>query len=158
MLNFNQVTILGRLVKDPELKVLSSGSNVCNFTVAVNRQFTSNGEKKEDVTYLDCEVYGKPAETIAKFMTKGRPIFVIGKLKQNNWKDAEGNNKSRLVVWVDNFEFVDSGGDKINTSDGPTQAPAANSTPPVKNKGKTATGQIGQIPQNAQVAPEQIPF
>jgi single stranded DNA-binding protein len=157
MLNFNQVVMIGHLTRDPELKTLPSGSTVCNFTIASNRQFVVNGEKKEETTFVDCECFGKSGEVIAKFMNKGRPIFIIGKLKQNSWTDDQGNKKSRLVIWVDNFEFVDSNKDKINATDVASVVTPDN----VVDKPVATKRKVNKEPDLAtatSVAVEQVPF
>ena len=108
MANFNKVLLLGNLTRDPELRVTPKGTSVCQFGLAVNRQFKDeSGQSREEVTFVDLEAWGKQAETIAKFLTKGRPLFVEGRLKFDQWDDkASGQKRSKLKVVLENFQFL----------------------------------------------------
>ncbi|MEC9374324.1 MAG: single-stranded DNA-binding protein, partial [Planctomycetota bacterium] len=110
--NFNKVLLLGNLTRDPEVRHISGDMAVANFGIAVNRRFrTRDGENREETTFVDCEAWGRTAETISQYLSKGRPIFIEGRLKLDTWQDKEsGANRSKLKVVVDNFQFVDSPG------------------------------------------------
>jgi single-strand DNA-binding protein len=115
---FNKVILMGNLTRDPQLKYLPNQTAVTEFGLAINRRFTKDGEKKEDVTFVDCTSFGKQAEVIQKHFTKGKPIFIDGRLKFDSWEDKSGGGKrSKLSVIVENFQFVggkdggDGGGD-----------------------------------------------
>lgn len=112
MANLNKVLLIGNLTRDVELKSTPSGMQVAQFGLAMNRRWnTPSGERKEETTFVDCEAWEKKAENIAKFFSKGKPIFVEGRLKLDTWQDKEsGQNRSKLKVVVDNFEFVESKG------------------------------------------------
>lgn len=101
-MNVNRVFMAGRLVRDPELRLLTSGTSVCSFSIAVNRKW---GEK-EETTFLDCEAWKKQAELVAAHLHKGDPIFVEGRLKQDEWTTQDGQKRSKLKVVVENFEFI----------------------------------------------------
>lgn len=110
--SYNKVLLMGNLTRDVEVRMLPSGSQqVGNFGIAVNRKFRdSAGELREEVTFVDCEAWGKTAENMAKFFSKGRPVFIEGRLKLDTWQDKnDGTNRSKLKVVVESFEFVDSG-------------------------------------------------
>ncbi len=109
-ININKVLLGGNLTRDPEVKFTASNQAICNFGVATNRRWKSpEGELKEEVTFVDCEAWGKTAEFIGKYFTKGRPIFIEGRLKLDEWTDKATNQKrSKLRVTVDNAQFVDS--------------------------------------------------
>ena len=99
----------GNFVRKPELKqVGDANTSVVNFTIAVNRVFNSrDGEKKKEVTYLDCEAWDSGAETIARNCNKGDYIIIYASVKNENWTDATtGNKRSRVKFRVDRFEFV----------------------------------------------------
>ncbi len=116
--DMNRVIIIGRLTKDPELKYIQSGSAVANFTIANNRIYTTNnGERKEDVSFLDCVAWGKLGETIAEYMQKGRRIAVEGRLQQRRWEDQEGNKKSKVEIIADSVQFLDSKSSSDTSSD-----------------------------------------
>lgn len=112
MASYNKVLLMGNLTRDVELKSVGTGQTVGRIGLAVNRRYTmQSGEKREEVTFVDCEAWGKTAENMAKFLTKGRPVFIEGRLKLDQWTDKEsGKNRSTLRVVVENFEFVDSKG------------------------------------------------
>ena len=102
--------LIGNLTRDPEVRMMSSGRPVCNFGLALNRNYKdSEGNKKEEVTFVDVECFGPRAEAVGRFFSKGRPIFVEGRLKLDQWESKEGEKRSALRVVLDNFEFVDSG-------------------------------------------------
>jgi len=109
--NFNKVLLLGNLTRDVELRHLPSGSAVANIGIAVNRRFrTQDGEDREETTFVDCEAYGRTAEVLSQYLSKGRPIFIEGRLRLDQWQDKDGSNRSKLKVVIENFQFVDSRG------------------------------------------------
>lgn len=105
-MNYNRVIIGGTLTRDPEVRNTQGGQAVCKFGLAVNRRYTSNGESREEVSFFDCEVWGKTANTIAEFFKKGNRILVDGRLKQETW-EKDGEKKSKVIISVENFQFVD---------------------------------------------------
>jgi single-strand DNA-binding protein len=115
MANFNKVILLGNLTRDPQLKYLPSQTAVAEFGLAINRKFrTQQGEDREEVTFVDCSAFGKTGELINQYFTKGKPIFIQGRLKYDSWEDKQGGGKrSRMTVIVENFQFIggrDGGG------------------------------------------------
>src|SRR3954464_1487071 len=108
MASFNKVILLGNLTRDPQLKYLPSQTPVAEFGLAVNRKFrTQAGEDREEVTFVDCAAFAKQAELINQYFTKGKPIFIEGRLKYDSWEDKQGGGKrSKLTVVVENFQFV----------------------------------------------------
>ena len=112
MANFNKVIIAGNLTRDPELRYTPKGTAVARITLAVNRTFTSSegGEKKEEVSFVDVDIWGRQAEVISQYMKKGRPLLVEGRLKQDTWEDKNTKQKqSKLKVVLESFSFLDSG-------------------------------------------------
>ena len=110
MASLNKVMLISNLTRDPEVRMMSSGRPVCNFGLALNRNYKdSEGNKREEVTFVDVECFGPRAEAVGRFFSKGRPIFVEGRLKLDQWESKEGEKRSALRVVLDNFEFVDSG-------------------------------------------------
>ncbi|HEY7119960.1 MAG TPA: single-stranded DNA-binding protein [Tepidisphaeraceae bacterium] len=116
MASFNQVILLGNLTRDPQLRYIpSSNTPVVDFGIACNRRFKAqNGEDREEVTFVDCSAFAKQAELINQYFTKGKPIFIQGRLKLDQWEDKQGGGKrSKLSVVVEQFQFVggrDGGG------------------------------------------------
>ena len=109
--NYNKVFLMGNLTRDVELRSVREGQqSVGRIGLAINRNYTlPSGEKKEEVTYVDCEAWGRTAETMAKYLSKGRPVFIEGRLKLDQWTDKDTNKPvSKLKVVVDSFQFIDS--------------------------------------------------
>ncbi|MCC5822001.1 MAG: single-stranded DNA-binding protein [Phycisphaerales bacterium] len=108
--SYNRVILLGNLTRDVEMRALPSGMSVGSFGLAVNERFKDrDGNWQERATFVDCEIFGNRAEAFAKYLNKGSPVFIEGKLRLDQWQDREGNNRSKLKVVVDNFEFVGGG-------------------------------------------------
>jgi len=105
--DINRVVLIGRLTKDPELRQIPSGTSIASFSVASNQTFTTNGEKKETVSYFSCILWGKGGEVFAKYATKWQRISIEGKLQQRRWQDKDGSNKSAVEIVVDNFQFLE---------------------------------------------------
>lgn len=123
--NFNRVFLMGNLTRDVELRHTPNNTPVAKFGIAVNRRFTvgdgSNREQREEVTFVDCEAWGRTAEVMSQYLSKGRPVFIEGRLKLDQWQDKEsGQNRSKLHVVVESFQFIDSrqGGGGGDESDG----------------------------------------
>ncbi len=118
MASFNQVILLGNLTRDPQLKYLPSQTAVCEFGLACNRKFkAANGEAREEVTFVDCTAFGKQAEVLNQYCSKGKPLFIQGRLKYDSWEDKQGGGKrSKITVVIENFQLI--GG-----RDGATGAP-----------------------------------
>lgn len=105
----NSLVLEGRLTKDPEMRSTSTGKNVCSFTVANDKPGNDAG-----TNFIDCVAWEKRGETISKYFSKGNRIVLIGHLDQQSWKTKEGQNRSKLVVIVDNFSFIDKKEEKEN--------------------------------------------
>ena len=110
MANYNKVILMGRLTRDPQMSYLPSQTAVVEFSIATSRKYKKqDGSQAEDVCFTDCQMFGKRAEVINKYLKKGDPLFVEGRLKFDSWKDKEGKNRSKLRVFVENFEFMGGG-------------------------------------------------
>jgi len=112
MANYNKVILLGNLTRDPQMSYLPSQTPVVEFGLAINRRYrSSDGQQKDETCFVDCQAYGRLAETINQYMRKGRPLLVDGRLRYSQWEDKDGNRRSKLRVVVENFQFVGSRGD-----------------------------------------------
>lgn len=108
--NFNKVYLMGNLTRDVEIRHTSGNNAVGNFGIATNRKFkTQSGEQREEVTFVDCEAWGRTAEVMSQYLAKGRPVFIEGRLKLDQWEGKDGSKQSKLRVVVENFQFIDSG-------------------------------------------------
>ena len=118
MIIINKVVLLGRLTKDPELRYAAgSGTAVCRFTVAINRQF-----KKDETDFINCVAFGKTGETITQYLTKGRQIAVTGSIRTGSYDAQDGTKRYTTDVAVESFEFIGS-----NTSEGNNNSYSRNS-------------------------------
>lgn len=117
MASFNKVILIGNLTRDPELRVTANGNSICKLGLAVNRTYmTKDGERREETTFIDIDAFGKQAEVISKYMRKGRPLMVEGRLKLDQW-EADGQKRSRLGVVLEGFQFL-GGRDEADSSTG----------------------------------------
>lgn len=109
MRGFSKAIITGNLTRDPELRTTTSGSNVCSFSVAVNRTYKgADGENKEDVSYIDCVAWGKLGEVISNYAKKGSSVLVSGRLSQRSFEGKDGIKRSRTEVVAEDFNFIGS--------------------------------------------------
>ena len=143
MRGFSKAIITGNLTRDPELRTTPNGATVCSFSVAVNRVYRdSNGEQREDVSFIDCSAWGKLGEMIGQYAKKGSGVLVSGRLDQRSWEDKNsGQKRSRVEIVVEDFNFTGpasgDGGNRGNYGGGSRggdfaetqEAPAASSEP-----------------------------
>lgn len=108
MASLNKVMLMGNLTREPETKRTPKGTAVTQMSLAINRQYTTEGgERKEEVTYVDVEAWGKLAEICGEHLSKGKQVFVEGRLKLDTWEDKQsGEKKSRLRVAADAVQFL----------------------------------------------------
>lgn len=111
MASFNKVILAGNLTRDPELRYTPKGTAIAKFALAINRKWTGeDGQKREEVTYVDVDAFEKKAELIGQYFRKGSPILVEGRLKLDQWDDKQtGQKRSRLGVILESLSFLDSG-------------------------------------------------
>ena len=105
MNNLNSIIMEGNLTRDPLLDNTPSGTPVCYFTVASNRYYKSKNERREEVGYFDVEVWSRLAETCNEYLSKGRAVRVVGRLKQERWTNPEGEMRSRIKIVGEHVEF-----------------------------------------------------
>lgn len=107
MASLNKVLLIGNLTRDPELRYIPSGTAVANFGLAVNRAYTTqDGEKKEEVCFVDIDVWGKTAENCANYLKKGRLVFIEGTLQFRTWETEDGQKRSKHNVRAINVQFL----------------------------------------------------
>ncbi|MBA3408150.1 MAG: single-stranded DNA-binding protein [Solirubrobacterales bacterium] len=144
--NINRVVLTGNLTRDPELRSLPSGMSVCSLRVACNtrRKNNSSGEWEDKPNYFDITVWGAQGENCARFLAKGRPIALDGRLEWREWQDKEGNTRQSTEIIADSVQFLSSREDgqgggggftprsdvPVNESDfQPAGAPSGNGAP-----------------------------
>ncbi len=156
MANFNKVILAGNLTRDPELRYTPSGKAIAKFGMAINRNWTSEtGEKKEEVTFVDIDTFGRQAEVISQYFKKGKPILIEGRLRLDQWDDKQtGQKRSRLGVVLESFSFLDSGRGEPGGGGGgggmaasaPRPRPAAASAPAAEQGGDDAAPADDDVP------------
>jgi single-strand DNA-binding protein len=133
MASFNKVILMGNLTRDPELRYTPKGTAIAKVGLAVNRVWTNEaGEKKEEVTFVDIDIFGRTAENVGQYMRKGRPMLVEGRLKLDQWDDKQtGQKKSKLGVVAETVQFRGSapGAGEGGAPAAPRSRPAASSAP-----------------------------
>lgn len=121
MASFNSVVMVGRLVRDPEMKYVANGAPVCRFRLAASRKFTkSDGQKSEDCTFVDVDAWRRLAEICHQFLKKGREVLVMGSLRLDEWTDAKtGQRRSKLKIVAREVQFLWA---KESDDDAPAEA------------------------------------
>jgi len=120
MPNFNSVTMIGHLTRDPELRYTPSSLPICEIGLAVTDSFTGqDGTVKKDTCFIDCSCFGKRAETLSKFVKKGDPLLVSGTLKMDSWQTKDGQKRSKHKINISSFTFL--GGKQANTASEPKE-------------------------------------
>ena len=127
MASFNKVILVGNLTRDPELRYTPKGTAIAKFGLAVNRVWTNEaGEKKEEATFVDIDVFGRTAENVAQYMRKGSPLLVEGRLRLDQWDDKQtGQKRSKLGVVGEIVQFLGSARAGEGGAPATPRAPAA---------------------------------
>ena len=109
MASLNHTVLIGNMAHDPELKQITTGKSVCNFSIAVNRPFVSdNKENVQDVDFFNIVAWEKTAEFVARYFPKGEPMFVRGRLQSRSWTDNNGVKRYTVELVADEVSFVRS--------------------------------------------------
>lgn len=125
MADLNEVRLIGRLTRDPELRSTQGGASVCTFGLATNRKYKSNdGKLTDETTFVDVTCWGKTAENVSKYIKKGSMVYLGGRLKYDHWEDkTTGQNRTKISVVVENVQFLD--GKSATQQTGGQSQPAA---------------------------------
>ena len=111
MANLNKVMLIGNLTRDPQLSYLPSQTAVVEIGLAVNRRWTGqDGQKHEETCFVDCQAFSRQAENINKYLRKGSPVFIEGRLKFDTWTAQDGTKRSKHRVTIVNCQFLSGGG------------------------------------------------
>lgn len=130
MPNLNAVQLMGNLTRDPEVKFTPKGTAIAEIGLAINRVYSSDqGERREETTFVDVELWGRQAEIAGEYLKKGRPVFISGRLKLDTWDDkATGQKRSKLRVVCENLQLLGGLDDKPATQS--TSRPASRQSAP----------------------------
>ncbi len=154
--SLNQVTLMGNLTRDPELRQTPTGQNVTSFSLALNRSYKDqSGEWQEATDYIDIVCWGPLAERVAQYLSKGRRCLVQGRLQSRSW-EQDGQKRNKVEVLANDVTFLDARGEGGgDNSGGSASAPAAESKPaPSKKQDDVVIEDIGDEPINL----DDIPF
>lgn len=111
MANLNKVLLMGNLTRDPQLSYTPNQTAVVDFGLATNRRWTGqDGTQRQETCFVDCRAFGRQAENINKYLTKGRAVFIEGRLTFDTWTAQDGTKRSRHRVTVENFQFLPGSG------------------------------------------------
>lgn len=149
MSNFNKVLLMGNLTRDPELSYTPNQTAVVDFGIAVNRRWTGrDGNQREETCFVDCRAFGRQAENINKYLSKGRAVFLEGRLNYESWTAQDGSRRSKHRVTVESFKFLPRSSDS-----GARQAQRSEAVP---DSGSDESGE--SYAQGQQVQGDDIPF
>jgi single-strand DNA-binding protein len=154
MAYLNKVFLIGNLTRDPELRVTPKGTAICQFGIAVNRQFKDeSGATRDETTFVDIEAWGKQGELVAKYLAKGSPAMVEGRLKLDQWEDkTSGQKRSKMKVVLDNVQFLSTRGGGGGGGGAPAHPPAEDADPGARPAGRPAA------PADKEHTEEDVPF
>jgi len=153
--SFNQVTLMGNLTRDPELRQIPSGQSVCSFSLALNRSYKgSDGNWQEATDYVDIVAWGPLGERVAQYVTKGRPVLVSGRLQSRQW-EQDGQKRNKLEVVANDVTFLGGRGEGSGDNSSASQADSGEPPAPSNKKSKDVVVEdIGDEPINL----DDIPF
>ena len=114
---YNKIVLVGNLTKDIELRYSQSGMAIAKTSIATSRKFTSNGEKKEEVMFVDLTFFGRSAEVANQYLRKGSKCLIDGRLQFDQWVDQNGGKRSKHSVAVESMQMLDSKGDNASGND-----------------------------------------
>ncbi len=161
MAYLNRVLLIGTLTRDPELRVTPKGTAICSFGLAVNRQYRDeSGTARDETTFVDIEAWGKQGELVSKYLTKGSPCMVEGRLRLDAWEDKNsGQKRSKLKVVLDNVQFLSrapgggGGGAPAGEMGGDSVSDDRPSAPPPRSASRPAPA-----PESAPGLEDDVPF
>jgi len=159
MPNLNKVMIMGNLTRDPEVKYTPKGTAVADLALAINRVYSTDaGEKREETTYVDVELWGRQAEIAGEYLRKGRPVYIEGRLKLDTWDDKQtGQKRSKMRVVGEAMQLLgsrDGGSGGAEEEDG---APRQSQRPPQRSTGAPVQSKRPADP-DLDVEGDDIPF
>lgn len=153
MASYNRVILMGHLTRDPQPGTLPSGAAVCEFGLAVNRAWNDgDGNRHEDVLFIDCTAFGRAAETLGQYLKKGRPVHVEGRLKLDRW-EQDGQPRTKVRVVVEQFRFVDA-----NRSKNEPEGRPAGGGGKTSRMAKRRSGRPAPVAAAADVGGDDAPF
>ena len=161
-MSFNKIIVVGNLGRDPELRYTPQGNAVCSFTMATNEKRRDKAGEMQDVTtWFKITLWGKQAETASKYLSKGRPVYIEGRLRIEEWTDRDNNNRFTLEVNATDMQFISAGREGGGDYSGGTHQEdfETHSGPPASTSSAAATsGGASSTPVSAPAGDDDIPF
>lgn len=156
MASYNKVILMGNLTRDPEVKFLPSGTALANFGLAMNESYTDQqtGERRDVPCFVDIEAWGRQAEIVGEYFSKGRPILIEGSLKYDSWEAEDGTKRNRLKVRLHRFQFVGRRDDD-EMGGGYTDAQPAAASGQAASYQNTPAPEVSEAPSTTE---DDIPF
>lgn len=156
--SLNRVQLIGNLTRDPELRYTPSGTAVCSFSIATNRNWTTDtGEKKDEVEFHRIVAWNKLAELCSQFLTKGRKVFVEGRLATRSWTAQDGTQKNTTEIVISDMILLDSR--KTGEQEVEVTSEEAPKKTVAKKEAKESKEEVKEeTPQDEEIAPDDIPF
>ena len=131
-MSFNRIILVGNLGRDPELRYTPQGTPVCSFSMATNeRRKDKTGEMQDQTTWFRVTLWGRQAETASQYLTKGKPIYIEGRLRVEEWTDRDGKSRQSLEVTATDMQFI--GSNRGEEGSVPRGAPEPSSGPPMES-------------------------
>jgi single-strand DNA-binding protein len=130
-MSFNKIILVGNLGRDPELRYTPQGTPVCSFSLATNerRKDRATGENNDVTTWFRVTLWGRQAETASQYLTRGRPVYIEGRLRVEEWTDRDGKQRHTLEVHATDMQFIGGGARSDEAGAGPAKAAAAGGEP-----------------------------
>jgi single-strand DNA-binding protein len=140
MANLNKVMLIGNLTRDPEVRFTPSGKAVADISLAINRVWNNDqGQKQEETTFVDITLWGRQAELAQQYLTKGRGVYIEGRLQMDSWDDKEtGKKRTKLKVVGDNLQFLPDGRSSGNGGGAPAQQRSSPPSQRAQHQGASA--------------------
>lgn len=158
-MSFNTIMIMGNLGRDPELSYTPQGTAVCKFTVATNeRRRDKAGEQQDITTWFRVTVWGKQAENVSRYLSKGRKVFVQGRLHVEEWTDREGKARQSLEVNASDVQFIDSAGGAGGVEGIPVRSQQGGGAPAGGGGGGARGGGRPEPSGGGDIEDDEIPF
>ena len=160
MANLNKVMLIGNLTRDPELRYTPSGKAVADISLAINRVWNNEqGQKQEETIFVDVTLWSRQAELAQQYLTKGRGVYIEGRLQMDTWDDKEtGKKRSRLKVVGDNLQFLPDGRGSAGGSGGGERPAQQTSRPPQQAQRPSPQQGASAAPPDEYQEEDDIPF
>lgn len=154
-MSFNKIILVGNLGRDPELRYTPQGTPVCSFTMATNeRRRDRAGETQDSTTWFRVTLWGRQAETASQYLTKGRPVYIEGRLRMEEWTDKDGRARNTLEVHATDMQFIGTRGDEPAAA-----STAASSSQPSSNAARAGAQNSSPMHDvEPDVTDDDIPF